>query len=133
MTTASFPALYMTSLSRLAAIPVMLDYDREAAYYDITSGGDARPNAAAGAIGRLLPPAADRIADVGCGTGIVTVRVRPGPTARRLTGRAAQGLLSASRPCCFMIVDSSGRYLARTVHDHGIQRRAGRGSGEVAG
>ena len=60
----------------------MLDYDREAARYDATRGGDARADAAADAIETLLPVAArgiTRIADVGCGTGIVTVRLlRPG-------------------------------------------------------
>ena len=50
----------MTELSRLAAIPAMLDYDREAASYDVTRGGDARASAAAEAIESLLPPAADR-------------------------------------------------------------------------
>ena len=69
----------------------MLDYDREAAHYDATRGGDARADAAADAIQTLLPAAGTaRIADVGCGTGIVTVcaelaslpgqdRVRPDP------------------------------------------------------
>jgi ubiquinone/menaquinone biosynthesis C-methylase UbiE len=65
----------------------MLDYDREAAHYDATRGGDDRADAAAGAIESLLARAdhgAGRIADVGCGTGIVTVRLaRPG---RRVTG-----------------------------------------------
>jgi SAM-dependent methyltransferase len=91
----------------------VLDYDREAARYDATRGGDARADAAAGAIASLLPPAArdgGRIADVGCGTGIVTVRLlRPGRSvigvdrsagmvsvaARRLPGRVALG--SATR------------------------------------
>jgi hypothetical protein len=60
----------------------VLDYDREAARYDVTRGGDARADAAARAIETLLPAAARdvaRIADAGCGTGIVTVRLlRPG-------------------------------------------------------
>ncbi len=58
----------------------MLDYDREAAHYDATRGGDARADAAADAIQTLLPAGGTvRIADVGCGTGIVTVRLlRPG-------------------------------------------------------
>jgi ubiquinone/menaquinone biosynthesis C-methylase UbiE len=56
----------------------VLDYDREAARYDATRGGDARAEAAADAIEALLPAAARgvaRIADVGCGTAIVTVRL----------------------------------------------------------
>ena len=58
----------------------MLDYDREAAHYDATRGGDARADAAADAIQTLLSAGGTvRIADVGCGTGIVTVRLlRPG-------------------------------------------------------
>jgi len=96
MTTASFPASNMTALSPPEAIPVMLDYDREAAYYDVTRGGDARASAAAEAIESLLPPAADRIADLGCGTGIVTVRMRrPGRSVLgvdRSAGMAARAL-----------------------------------------
>lgn len=84
----------------------MLDYDREAACYDASRGGDARASAAADAIESLLPPAAARIADVGCGTGIVTVHLRrPGRSvvgvdqspgmaaiaATRLPGRVALG------------------------------------------
>jgi SAM-dependent methyltransferase len=71
----------------------VLDYDREAARYDATRGGDARADAAAAAIDDLLarsrpgverpgggtgdraPGNAARIVDVGCGTGIVTVRL----------------------------------------------------------
>ena len=83
----------------------MLDYDREAAHYDATGGGDARADAAADAIETLLPAtreAVTRIADAGCGTGIVTVRlVRPGRSvigidrspavaASRLPGRGAE-------------------------------------------
>jgi SAM-dependent methyltransferase len=85
----------------------VLDYDREAAHYDATRGGDARADAAAGAIQALLPARGTvRIADVGCGTGIVTVRLlRPGQpvvgidrspgmaavAAGRLPGRIAVG------------------------------------------
>jgi len=65
----------MTVLSPPKPIPGMLDYDREAAHHDVTRGGDARASAAAEAIESLLPPAADRIADLGCGTDIVTVRM----------------------------------------------------------
>ena len=53
----------------------MLDYDKEAARYDATRGGDARADAAAAAIIKLLPGTARRIVDLACGTGIVTVRL----------------------------------------------------------
>lgn len=96
----------------------MLDYDREAAHYDATRGGDARADAAATAIEALLArapvrPGPDRrvagvvrIADLACGTGIVTVRLAgPGRqvigvdrsfgmaavAAGRLPGRVGQG------------------------------------------
>jgi ubiquinone/menaquinone biosynthesis C-methylase UbiE len=58
---------------------VVLDYDREAATYDDTRGGEARATAAAEAIERLLPESARALADLACGTGIVTQRLgRPG-------------------------------------------------------
>ena len=84
----------------------MLDYDAEAPRYDETRGGQARAEAAADAIERLLPAAGRTVLDVACGTGIVTARlVRPGRTvygtdssqgmlalaARRLPGRVARG------------------------------------------
>ena len=89
----------------------MLDYDREAAHYDATRGGDARAGAAACAIEALLieaPVRGDlvRIADLACGTGIVTVRLAgpgrrvigldrsagmAGVAAGRLPGRIGQG------------------------------------------
>ena len=77
MTTTSFFAPYveLPKKSRLGLISAMVDYDREADRYDATRGGDARATAAADAIETLLPPAAVRIADLGCGTGIVTVRM----------------------------------------------------------
>jgi SAM-dependent methyltransferase len=91
----------------------VLDYDQEAAQYDATRGGDARADAAAAAIIKLLPiglpqRGPQRIVDVACGTGIVTVRLAgPGRTVlgvdrspgmaamaaqrRRLPGRIAVG------------------------------------------
>ncbi len=55
----------------------MLDYDKEAARYDATRGGDARAGAAAVAITSLIGDAAvvRTLVDVACGTGIVTARL----------------------------------------------------------
>jgi SAM-dependent methyltransferase len=79
----------------------VLDYDREAARYDATRGGDGRADAAAGAIATLLPPAArdgGRIADVGCGTGIITVRLlRPGRSVIGIDRSAGMASVAAGR------------------------------------
>ena len=79
----------------------MLDYDREAARYDATRGGDARADAAAHAIEMLLPAAARgvaRIADVGCGTGIVTVRLLgPGRSVIGIDRSAGMAAMAAGR------------------------------------
>ena len=77
----------------------MLDYDLEAAHYDATRGGDARADAAAGAIQALLPAGGTvRIADVGCGTGIVTVRLlRPGQPVVGIDRSARMAAVAASR------------------------------------
>jgi ubiquinone/menaquinone biosynthesis C-methylase UbiE len=79
----------------------VLDYDREAARYDVTRGGDARADAAAHAIETLLPVAARgvvRIADVGCGTGIVTVRLlRPGRSVIGIDRSAGMAAVAAGR------------------------------------
>jgi SAM-dependent methyltransferase len=79
----------------------VLDYDREAARYDATRGGDARADEAAGAIEPLLAMAAGglaRIADVGCGTGIVTVRLlRPGRSVIGIDRSAGMAAVAAGR------------------------------------
>jgi SAM-dependent methyltransferase len=76
----------------------MLYYDREAACYDATRGGDARASAAADAIEGLLPPAAARIADAGCGTGIVTARLRrPGRYVVGVDQSAGMAAIAATR------------------------------------
>ncbi len=97
----------------------MLDYDREAASYDATRGGDARAGAAADAIERLLPPAVTRIADLGCGTGIVTVRMlRPGRSVvgvDRSAGMAARAL--ARLPGRIMLGDVTRLPLASSSAD----------------
>jgi SAM-dependent methyltransferase len=79
----------------------VLDYDREAERYDATRGGDARAGAAADAIEALLAAAARdaaRIADVACGTGIVTVRlVRPGRSVIGVDRSAGMAAVAAGR------------------------------------
>ncbi|MGH3150821.1 MAG: class I SAM-dependent methyltransferase, partial [Streptosporangiaceae bacterium] len=79
----------------------MLDYDREAARYDATRGGDARAQAAADAIETLLTgleadPA--RIFDVGCGTGIVTARLaRPTRSVAGVDRSGGMAAVAAAR------------------------------------
>jgi ubiquinone/menaquinone biosynthesis C-methylase UbiE len=70
----------------------VLDYDHEAASYDASRGSDARADAAASAVLELLPPGAEAIVDVGCGTGIVSTRLRA--SGRRVVGiDRAEGML----------------------------------------
>jgi ubiquinone/menaquinone biosynthesis C-methylase UbiE len=64
----------------------VLDYDKEADAYDDTRGGEPRAEAAADAVLALIPPAATRLLDVGCGTGIVTRRLAAARPATRVTG-----------------------------------------------
>jgi SAM-dependent methyltransferase len=79
----------------------VLDYDHEAAHYDATRGGDARADAAARAIETLLARAAGdaaRLADIGCGTGIVTVRLlRPGRSVIGIDRSAGMAAVAAGR------------------------------------
>jgi len=79
----------------------VLDYDREAAQYDATRGGDARADAAAAAIETLLSLASGDIAalaDIGCGTGIVTVRLlRPGRSVAGIDQSAGMAAVAEGR------------------------------------
>lgn len=75
----------------------MLDYDREAAEYDRTRGGEPRAEAAAGAVERLLPAGTRVVVDVACGTGIVTRRLAaPGRIVVGVDRTA--GMLSIAAP-----------------------------------
>ena len=84
---------------------VVLDYDREAARYDATRGGDARASAAADAIETLLslamgeaPTALTSIVDIGCGTGIVTARLpRPGRSVIGIDRSSGMAAIAATR------------------------------------
>jgi len=88
----------------------VLDYDREAPRYDASRGGDARADAAAGAIETLisaglavgeaagLAVGQTRIADVGCGTGIVTWRLaRAGRSVIGIDRSAGMAAVAAGR------------------------------------
>ncbi|MFE3448911.1 class I SAM-dependent methyltransferase [Nonomuraea sp. NPDC059194] len=62
----------------------MLDYDGEAAIYDLTRGGEPRARAAAEAVASLLPPSTRVLVDAACGTGSVTALLRS--RGRRVLG-----------------------------------------------
>ncbi|MEW2624412.1 class I SAM-dependent methyltransferase [Streptomyces sp. NPDC048106] len=64
----------------------MLDYDKEAGAYDASRGGEARAEAAAGAVLDLIPDRPGRLLDLACGTGIVTRRLAAARPATRVTG-----------------------------------------------
>lgn len=73
----------------------MLDYTREAGNYDETRGGDARAAVAAAAVEALLPHGARVVADLGCGTGIVTARLAA-PHRLVLGVDRAEGMLAVA-------------------------------------
>lgn len=76
----------------------MLDYEAEAARYDVTRGGDERADAAASAFGALLPDSAALVLDVAGGTGIVTTRLaRPGRRVIAVDRSAAMAAIAATR------------------------------------
>ncbi|WP_181805686.1 class I SAM-dependent methyltransferase, partial [Streptomyces shenzhenensis] len=100
----------------------MLDYDKEAAAYDATRGGEARAGAAADAVLTLIPDRAPgsggtenpgrpaRLLDLACGTGIVTRRLAAARPALRVTGAdRAPGMarMAATRlPGAVLLADS---------------------------
>jgi SAM-dependent methyltransferase len=95
----------------------VLDYDHEAARYDVTRGGDARADAAADAIETLLilatggsPAARTSFVDVGCGTGIVTVRLpRPGRSVAGIDRSAGMAGVAAARMPGRIMLGDTGR------------------------
>ncbi|MFD8807445.1 class I SAM-dependent methyltransferase [Streptomyces sp. NPDC059597] len=64
----------------------MLDYEKEAASYDASRGGEARADAAAEAVLALIPARTGRLLDLGCGTGTVTRRLATARPDLRVTG-----------------------------------------------
>jgi predicted TPR repeat methyltransferase len=59
----------------------VINYDLEVDRYDESRGGETRAAAASAAIEQLLPVGVRLLLDVGCGTGVVTARLRrPGRT-----------------------------------------------------
>ncbi len=104
----------------------MLDYDREAARYDATRGGDARAGAAADAIETLLivatggsSAALTSFADVACGTGIVTVRLpRPGRSVAGIDRSAGMAAVAATRLPGRIMLGDAGRLPLATGSAH---------------
>jgi ubiquinone/menaquinone biosynthesis C-methylase UbiE len=70
----------------------VIDYNGEAATYDVSRGGEARAAATAEAVERLLPEGTHTLVDVACGTGIVTTRLRR-PTRAVLGVDRSQGMM----------------------------------------
>ncbi|GII64248.1 methyltransferase [Sphaerisporangium krabiense] len=114
----------------------MLNYDAEASTYDRTRGGDARAVSAAAAIGALLPRQVTLVADLACGTGIVTARVAAPRVigidlshgmarlaAARLPGRVARGDVTAV-PLADGSVDAVVMIWLLHLLDHAASARA---------
>ncbi|MFE5808283.1 class I SAM-dependent DNA methyltransferase [Streptomyces sp. NPDC056491] len=81
--------------THIPSVRTLLDYDAEAEVYDATRGGTPRAEAAAVAVLGLLPANAETLLDLGCGTGIVTSRLRR-PALRVLGADASHGMASAA-------------------------------------
>ncbi|MFI1646932.1 class I SAM-dependent methyltransferase [Streptomyces avidinii] len=81
--------------THIPSVGTLLDYDAEAAAYDATRGGTPRAEAAAAAVLGLLPADARTLLDLGCGTGIVTSRLRR-PALRVLGADASHGMAATA-------------------------------------
>ncbi|MFF4549392.1 class I SAM-dependent methyltransferase [Streptomyces sp. NPDC001435] len=88
----------------------MLDYDKEAAAYDASRGGEPRAEAAADAVLGLIPDGTRRLLDLACGTGIVTRRLAAARPDMTVTGAdLAHGMarMAAARlPGSVVLADS---------------------------
>ncbi|MER6521235.1 class I SAM-dependent methyltransferase [Streptomyces sp. NPDC001553] len=84
-----------------------LDYDAEAEAYDATRGGAPRAEAAAAAVLDLVPARARTLLDLGCGTGIVTARLRR-PGLRVLGADASYGMATMAARRGIPVVIASG-------------------------
>ncbi|MEV6570771.1 class I SAM-dependent methyltransferase [Streptomyces sp. NPDC051577] len=85
----------------------MLDYDAEAEAYDATRGGTPRAEAAAAAVLGLLPAHVRGVLDLGCGTGIVTARLRR-PGLRVLGADASYGMAAMAARRGIPVVNACG-------------------------
>ncbi|WP_405527933.1 class I SAM-dependent methyltransferase [Streptomyces avidinii] len=81
--------------THIPSVGTLLDYDAEAEAYDATRGGTPRAEAAAAAVLGLLPADAGTLLDLGCGTGIVTSRLRR-PALRVLGADASHGMAATA-------------------------------------
>ncbi|CAM5296783.1 class I SAM-dependent methyltransferase [Streptomyces avidinii] len=81
--------------THIPSVRTLLDYDAEAEAYDATRGGTPRAEAAAAAVLGLLPAHARTLLDLGCGTGIVTSRLRR-PALRVLGADASHGMAATA-------------------------------------
>ncbi|WP_441249406.1 class I SAM-dependent methyltransferase [Kitasatospora sp. McL0602] len=100
----------------------MLNYDDEAASYDRTRGGDARAEATAEALETLLPPGVAVLADLACGTGIVTTRLRrPGREVIGVDLSPGMAALAAARlPGRIQLADATRLPLADASVDAAV-------------
>lgn len=94
----------------------MIDYNQEADVYDASRGGEARADAAAEALERLLPEGTRTLVDVACGTGIVSTRLRrPARTVLGVDRSPGMLGLAASRLPRSVVVGDAARLPVRAA------------------